>query len=93
MYWIRWQSATDAAYDGPRIGPFNHRRDAVSRIEADMHRFAVDLEHAAGKPGEWTWGAAHQIATLYRGDLLDETRIGRYIVEQVAPEEDTPQSA
>jgi len=81
-YWIRWQSA--GGTDGPRIGPFNHRRDAVRRIEADMDRFAVELEHAAGKPGVWTWDTAHQVATLYRGDLLDETRIGRYIIEQVA---------
>jgi len=59
-YWIRWQSADGT--DGPRIGPFNHRRDAVRRIEADMDRFAVELEHAAGKPGVWTWDTAHQVA-------------------------------
>jgi hypothetical protein len=84
-YWIRWQSADGT--DGPRIGPFEQRRDAVRRIEADMDRFAVELEHAAGKPGEWAWERAHQVAALYRGDWLDETPIGCYIILQVAPEE------
>lgn len=68
-------------------GPFNHRRDAVRRIAADMNRFAADLEHGTGTAGVWTWDMAHQVATLYRGDLLDETPLGRYVIEQVAPEE------
>jgi hypothetical protein len=85
-YWIRWKSATCAAYDGPPVGPFTRHRDAVSRIEEDMNRFASELEHAAGKPGEWTWDTPRQVATLYRGDFLDETSIGSYLIEQVAPD-------
>ncbi len=84
-YWIRWQGAGGG--EGPRIGPFDHRQEAEAALLNQVRAAADALEHGTGKAGEWTWDTAHQVATLYRGDLLDETPLGRYVIEQVAPEE------
>ncbi len=86
-YWIRWKSATAAEDDGPRIGPFSRRRAAEAAMLDHVRAAADALEHGTGKAGVWTSDGA-----LYRGDV-DDRFLGRYVIEQVAPEEDAPQSA
>ena len=49
-YWIRWQSATATAYDGPRIGPFNHRRDAVRHMGSILSIEITEVFDAVGVP-------------------------------------------
>lgn len=74
-YWVRWQSATATAYDGPRIGPFTHRREAEAARLNQVRAAADALEHGTGKAGVWTSDGA-----LYRGDL-DDRFLGRYVIE------------
>ena len=74
-YWIRWQSATATAYDGPRIGPFNHRQEAEAALLNQVRAAADALEHGTGKAGVWTPDGA-----LYRDDL-DDRFLGRYVIE------------
>jgi hypothetical protein len=75
-YWVRWQSATATAYDGPRIGPFTHRREAEAALLNQVRAAADALEYGTGKAGVWTPDGA-----LYRDDMFDETPLGRYVIE------------
>ncbi len=74
-YWICWQSATATAYDGPRIGPFTHRREAEAALRAQVRAAADALEYGTGTAGVCTPDGA-----LYRGDL-DDRFLGRYVIE------------
>jgi hypothetical protein len=75
-YWIRWRSRSATAYDGPRIGPFTHRREAEAARRA-LGRAAADaLEYGTGVAGVYTPDGA-----LYRDDMFDETPLGRYVIE------------
>ena len=79
-YWIRWQSAGGGK--GSRIaGPFTRRRDAEAALLSQVKASAHALEHGTGKAGVWTPDGA-----LYRDDW-DDRFLGRYVIEQVAPEE------
>ena len=77
-YWIRWKSADGD--EGPRIGPFAHRREAEAALLTQVRAAADALEHGTGQAGEWTPDGA-----LYRGDL--DLLLGRYVIEQGAAAE------
>ena len=74
-YWIRWESATATAFDGPRIGPFNHLLEAEAALLNQVRAAADALEHGTGTAGVWTPSGA-----LYRDDL-DDRFLGRYVIE------------
>jgi hypothetical protein len=77
-WWAQWQSASGEA--GPLVGSFVHRLEAERYVEAEMDRFASDLEHGTGEAGSWEWDATHLVATLFRDDL--DIALGRYIIER-----------
>jgi hypothetical protein len=76
-YWIRWQGA--GGREGPRIGPFNRRREAEAALLNRVRAAADALEHGTGKAGVWT-----PAGELYRDDW-DDGFLGRYTVEQNTP--------
>ena len=73
-FWFRWKSADGD--EGPRIGPFAHRREAEAALLTQVRTAAAALEHGTGQAGTWTSAGA-----LYRDDL-DDRFLGRYVIEE-----------
>jgi len=82
-FWFRWKSADGDK--GPRIGPFEQRREAKAALLNQVRAAADALEHGTGSAGTWTSAGA-----LYRDDL-DDRFLGRYVIEEAErPAEDAP---
>ena len=71
-FWFRWKSADGD--EGPRIGPFAHRREAEAARLEQVRAAAAALEHGTGQAGESSPDGA-----LYRGDL--DVLLGRFVIE------------
>lgn len=75
-YWVRWHGARGE--EGPRMGPFAHRKDAERHLQTTLRQWANDLEHVAGKAGVWTANGE-----LWSDEMFhDQAPLGRFIIEE-----------